>query len=150
LVLIFLANGTPQLGYAANLEWIGMCEFAGYDDYQDGPRYVGELADAGLLHWPDGVQCYVAYSGVYHPHVDWDEPKTLRKRVRALIDRDGDGCRYCKKIFPHYHVDHVIPRSRGGPDEMDNLVLACPACNMAKGAQTPTEWLGKPPWRTAP
>jgi 5-methylcytosine-specific restriction endonuclease McrA len=33
-------------------------------------------------------------------------------------------------------IDHVIPKSKGGDDSMDNLVLACTACNGAKGNRT--------------
>lgn len=32
------------------------------------------------------------------------------------------------------HRDHVDPRSRGGTDGLDNLVLACERCNVTKGA----------------
>ena len=38
------------------------------------------------------------------------------------------------------HVDHVIPRAQGGTDELDNLVTACPPCNLAKYDRTPVEW----------
>lgn len=31
-------------------------------------------------------------------------------------------------------VDHVIPRSKGGTDEMSNLVIACHSCNCSKQA----------------
>lgn len=40
-------------------------------------------------------------------------------------------------------VDHVLPRSRGGSNNLVNLVLACSDCNSRKGARTPGEWLGK-------
>ena len=36
--------------------------------------------------------------------------------------------------------DHVIPRSRGGSDNAENLVLSCNGCNSSKGARTPEEW----------
>jgi 5-methylcytosine-specific restriction endonuclease McrA len=42
-----------------------------------------------------------------------------------------------------YHTDHVIPLSRGGPNGPENLVLACPACNLSKGAKTPEAWAGR-------
>lgn len=32
------------------------------------------------------------------------------------------------------HVDHLIPRSKGGKDTMSNLVAACRNCNLKKGA----------------
>lgn len=31
-----------------------------------------------------------------------------------------------------FHVEHITPRSAGGPDAADNLALACPGCNLAK------------------
>jgi hypothetical protein len=38
--------------------------------------------------------------------------------------------------------EHIIPRSRGGPDTIDNMVQACSDCNAAKGAKDPFEWYG--------
>ena len=32
-------------------------------------------------------------------------------------------------------IDHVIPRSRGGPHTWDNLVSACKTCNHRKGGK---------------
>jgi hypothetical protein len=31
-----------------------------------------------------------------------------------------------------FHVEHVIPHSKGGPSTLDNLALACPGCNLRK------------------
>jgi 5-methylcytosine-specific restriction endonuclease McrA len=44
------------------------------------------------------------------------------------------GCHYCKCIFPreHLNVDHKVPRSKGGPNTDDNLVIACILCNILK------------------
>lgn len=36
--------------------------------------------------------------------------------------------------FSH-EIDHVIPESRGGSGDVDNLVLACRTCNRKKGAR---------------
>jgi 5-methylcytosine-specific restriction endonuclease McrA len=54
-------------------------------------------------------------------------------------ERDGIkyiDCRYCKQEFrlKSMTLDHVIPRSKGGKNEMDNYVLACWPCNNAKGS----------------
>lgn len=40
-----------------------------------------------------------------------------------------------------FEVEHIIPRSQGGPDAMVNYVLACRSCNELKGDRTPFEWL---------
>lgn len=31
-----------------------------------------------------------------------------------------------------FHVEHVVPRSRGGASSAANLALACPSCNLHK------------------
>lgn len=37
-------------------------------------------------------------------------------------------------------VDHIIPRSKGGLDEIDNYVMACLACNTHRGAMPAEEF----------
>lgn len=56
-----------------------------------------------------------------------------------ILRRDGFRCRYCGATpdVSELHVDHVQPRSRGGTDDPLNLVTACSACNLSKGAQVP-------------
>src|SRR6266487_1797937 len=44
-------------------------------------------------------------------------------------------CYYCKKkVGKTYHVDHVIPLSKGGSNGPENIVIACPRCNLRKNA----------------
>lgn len=53
---------------------------------------------------------------------------------------DGDGSGWVEA--PGYRfaqTDHVIPRSRGGTDRFENLVLACLPCNSLKGARLLSE-----------
>lgn len=51
-------------------------------------------------------------------------------------------CFYCNvPLFAHYHVEHMIPLSRGGADKLENLCLACPTCNLRKGAKTAEEFI---------
>lgn len=37
-------------------------------------------------------------------------------------------------------ADHLIPRSRNGPDTLDNLRPACQPCNRQRGDMPLTEW----------
>lgn len=48
-------------------------------------------------------------------------------------------CAYCGTTKGEIVVDHLLPRSRGGTDAWNNLVLACVRCNDRKGARTPAE-----------
>lgn len=54
----------------------------------------------------------------------------------AILRRDGFRCVYCGATPERaaLRVDHVIPRSAGGPTEEFNLVTACHTCNAGKAA----------------
>ena len=60
---------------------------------------------------------------------------------RNLFARDRNQCQYCGKYFPtsELSIDHVEPRSQGGPDTWKNLVCACVRCNAKKGGRTPDQ-----------
>jgi 5-methylcytosine-specific restriction endonuclease McrA len=49
---------------------------------------------------------------------------------RAVFARDGHRCQYCGASAEN--IDHVIPKSKGGPHAWDNVVAACRPCNTAK------------------
>ena len=54
---------------------------------------------------------------------------------QALFRRDLNTCLYCGGEYLDRELtrDHVMPRSRGGSDEWDNVVAACRRCNHRKG-----------------
>lgn len=60
---------------------------------------------------------------------------------RAVIERDGYQCVYCRDIEGPFQFDHKQPWSRGGRDSLENLVIACERCNRSKADMTPEEWL---------
>ena len=52
--------------------------------------------------------------------------------TRSMIyKRDRNSCQYCG-VTTRLTIDHVIPRSKGGEDTWDNLVVACSSCNVKK------------------
>jgi 5-methylcytosine-specific restriction endonuclease McrA len=68
----------------------------------------------------------------------------MSSRIRATLAREvreraGNICEYC--LLPQdsqeatFHIDHVVPRSRGGPTILDNLALACVTCSLRKAAR---------------
>ncbi len=50
-------------------------------------------------------------------------------------------CQYCGTPLTTetYSVDHIVPRSRGGVSEWENMVACCKDCNSKKGNRTPRE-----------
>ena len=56
----------------------------------------------------------------------------------------GNVCVYCGSESGPFHLDHVVPKSRGGSDQPENLVTACARCNLSKHCMLPSEWLPSP------
>lgn len=65
----------------------------------------------------------------------------LSPQVRwQVVDRARGRCEYCglsqEGQEATFHVDHVVPRSAGGPSELSNLALACVSCSLRKAARS--------------
>ena len=57
---------------------------------------------------------------------------------RLVRQRAAERCEYCglaQSNFPlvSFHVEHVVAKQHGGPDDLDNLCLSCHWCNLFKG-----------------
>ena len=65
----------------------------------------------------------------------------LQKRLTRyeVFNRDKYTCQYCGRETKDMTVDHIVPKSRGGTHEWDNVVGSCFACNLRKAGHTPAE-----------
>lgn len=57
-----------------------------------------------------------------------------------LLEKFGRKCSYCGKQNTPLEVEHIIPKSRGGSNRVDNLCISCHTCNQRKGNQTAEEF----------
>ena len=66
---------------------------------------------------------------------DIDAPKNYRENKHVLYGEQEGSCLGCESHFDfrHFEVDHVVPQSRGGTDNIGNLQLLCGSCNRIKG-----------------
>lgn len=62
---------------------------------------------------------------------------TLRDEA---FERDDYTCQYCGERGFSLELDHVEPISRGGTNELGNLITACSTCNKSKRAKLISEW----------
>jgi len=68
-----------------------------------------------------------------------------RREVRFsranVFVRDGSTCQYCGSRQPtsQLNLDHVIPRTQGGPTTWENVVCCCIRCNRSKGGRRPEQ-----------
>lgn len=70
-------------------------------------------------------------------------PKRKRKPIpsarRAFVfDQANYQCQRCGNLAA-LEIDHIIPLSRGGSNDLTNLWVLCRPCNQSKGARTPEE-----------
>src|SRR4051812_32310405 len=54
--------------------------------------------------------------------------------------RDGDLCGYCGDSEGPFEIDHKVPRSKGGENILENVIVACASCNRAKRDREESEW----------
>lgn len=74
----------------------------------------------------------------------------------AIRKRDGDLCQACLakgilspwKKTQRFAVDHIVPKSKGGGDDADNLQVLCGACHAAKTEREAAEAQGRRQRRT--
>jgi len=68
--------------------------------------------------------------------------------VNALLLRFsqfGNHCAYCGG-GGDMQIEHVVPISKGGAHDIDNIVPACAACNSSKGAKDMEAWYQEQPF----
>jgi hypothetical protein len=65
--------------------------------------------------------------------------QTQWNAIRAEMLAESPMCSYCKQE-PATEIDHIVPISKGGTNDRDNLTPACRKCNTRKGAQM--KWSG--------
>ena len=89
-----------------------------------------QQAMGGLFH-----HGYVTARTDILQRTDIEKPKPYRQNKHVLFGQQEGLCNGCKGDFPFklYEVDHVVPKSKGGTDHLDNLQLLCGHCNKIKG-----------------
>lgn len=71
-----------------------------------------------------------------------DEWAALRQIV---VNKAKHVCAYCG-LSDGWQADHVIPRHKGGPDHIDNLVACCARCNKLLGGKSFRSFDHKKQW----
>jgi len=115
------------------------------DDYA---VYAWDLWAARSLRDLSIDRCVITTSGpVRVPRVvqllDYDRvPRPRIKFTRSNVYlRDRHRCQYCgsEQAASELTLDHVHPRSRGGPTTWRNIVVSCFGCNSRKANRSPEE-----------
>jgi 5-methylcytosine-specific restriction endonuclease McrA len=108
-----------------------------------------------MILWFQGKVEILEYHNLWvrSPHASFQLPAVikLKQYIRPYLSlsvrlsrqnvflRDHHTCQYCQKTFPEKRltIDHVVPLSKGGRHEWNNVVTACSSCNNKKGDKSP-------------
>jgi len=83
----------------------------------------------------------IEWKELENKYVYWINKKKENKHYNRfqILQRDGFKCKLCGRSPPEVklHIDHWIPKSKGGLDIEENLITACSECNLSKSATIP-------------
>lgn len=76
--------------------------------------------------------------------IEYAAPGSFTKyQIIDLYKAQSGTCFWCSKnLNGKYHADHYIPLKRGGSNDISNIVISCPPCNLSRKHKLPTEWQG--------
>tara|TARA_E500000331_G_C16948293_1_gene579303 strand:+ start:89 stop:607 length:519 start_codon:yes stop_codon:yes gene_type:complete len=120
------------------------------------PVAIIDSIDGFSMVWSGRANLVEVYDDRYlhSTHEAWPEPCvisinrfvkfsnfTLGCNRKNIFWRDANTCQYCGNIFSENKLtlDHVTPRSKGGPKTWENIVTSCVKCNQKKGNKLPHE-----------
>lgn len=80
----------------------------------------------------------------------WEQARRFNYHLLSIVERQGGLCgdltrdpslkgcgSYLYTLPPScVHYDHIVPKSRGGSDTMENIQALCTACNLSAGNRT--------------
>lgn len=149
--LLQLLQRIGQLGVSKGLEVVELT-ISGLDEQ------LSTDAERSLIHPQTSLRLTVTdrqftlseqtrtvYSPSFTVSIAWQRSKRTAQLLKRLIKRDGSRCAWCGQELEinslSTTVDHVLPRSAGGPDGIRNLILACASCNHQRYVTPADEWL---------
>ncbi len=76
--------------------------------------------------------------------INLKSPRIKTELKHTLFGDQAGRCNGCQDLFDirHFHIDHIVPRAKGGGDFRENLQLLCENCNNRKGDR-PMEYFEK-------
>jgi 5-methylcytosine-specific restriction endonuclease McrA len=128
--LVKVWNETARIVDPANFEMYSWDDWSALKPAEDQPCII--TAGRQRLRVPEVVVL---------THFDDVPCHTVAFTRRNVFKRDRFTCQYCGRQpgSDELTIDHIKPRSQGGPLSWENCVLACIECNSRKADRTPEQ-----------
>jgi len=87
--------------------------------------------------------CYMIRAKAFKAYKEgrWNIHDLFENNIAKM--KSGNYCWYCGEEFKdkkELTIDHVFPCSKGGTNDMDNIIMVCKHCNSSKGNMDLFEW----------
>ena len=110
-------------------------------DYGSNDNFMHTIYDENLDSWKTAIEM-PAVIRLFEFVTPKKQIKFFESFTRHNVyERDGGKCMYCGRPVSRnkFTFDHVIPKSRGGKTNWNNIVCSCLDCNSKKDNKTPGE-----------
>jgi len=109
-----------------------------------------------IQSWVNKLQKLIPITNISYENVKFDSQLMNNENIKGieyqqgtlfgyeireyLLEKFNRKCIYCGKENVLLEIEHIIPKSRGGSNKIDNLGIACHECNQKKGNMTAEEF----------
>jgi len=108
--------------------------------YNDNHREKRRKYDSDRRKDPEVKAKRAAYERARRSNIRSGGGSIRKKHLDALLDKQKRKCANCNRELDRYHVDHIEPIKNGGSNEIENLQILCPNCNLRKGIKDPIDF----------
>lgn len=124
--------------------WLCACDCGGMYVAPHGSLQQGRAISCGCArrdktsHMPESAIAYAAGRRARRRNAGGT---FTGEEVENLYQRQKGRCACCtKKLGNAFHRDHILALINGGMNDISNIQLLCPSCNLRKGRLDPLEW----------
>jgi len=131
----------PRGHYADRMTSSGSCVDCVREDQRQRASENEEVRDAQKIYRKKNAERYRSHVRNRRAKAKGLNSSHSQKDIDAIWDKQLGRCAYCRiRLSEGYHVDHIMPLSKGGSNSRRNLQLTCQGCNGRKSAKDPIDF----------
>ena len=108
--------------------------------YDENKEYISERSKE---YYRNNLHIYAASRARRRLACKIAEGSHTASDIKRILDRQKNKCAEptcAKDLSDGYHLDHIMPLSKGGSNWPENLQCLCPRCNLRKHSKHPIDW----------
>jgi len=110
-------------------------------------RFINWCANQRYLYEKDLNDEYETFKNKFIDSRLYNTDVKLWKSITSnVFKRDNYTCSYCGAIGGILEADHIVPISKGGTNDLDNLTTSCRTCNRQKKDKSASQFIE---WRNS-